>query len=614
MLDDALQKQLLDSFPNTKSLGIVYQYSTGQSGSPVFAVHYQSKNRYGLEGTFIVKIGPEDWAEKEQEFSDTHYDKDSDSLLMKCHMHTPALKGQSAVAYEMAFGNILKPKTLMHILDEGAGSEEEARKQIQKLANALVNWYHLQIQKTQQLVCNPYTLLCHMLTEKRTNNLLERIKKALPFWNPEASHILVNGHSRSLPNPLAYKQICEKISYSLVTPTSRIHGDLHTGNVVCILDSEDVPKLIDFDQSVPNGIPFFDLAYLEFDIIRHMLPVEQEKHRKEWLTLLDASMTDIQEVPKLARWGASRTWSFLEAIRQEVARLLQNGPDLYEAVWWLSTVATGLNFARKGDETRSPFERVAGLLYAAYGLSQFLKALNMHELPMEGPPCIVSWLEGSSSLQHSQEASLLPPVPNNLSESLTTDVVPFTPLPSVMARTEDTYPSVYQSHSPANPELTHTTPQEIPDGYPSFSMLEVAIQETQNTKEGQPKRSTYFSATAADELQNLLQEAISLFQAGGYIFKDACDTTRQTLQKFSLFFQEVLPKLSDEEYFLRFLLDNLASQQKNLSTDVRNFRESCPPAPARKLSAKRYDKERATISTKLENFQIKFLELREKSI
>lgn len=611
MLDDALQKRLLDSFPNTKLLGVVYQYGTGQSGSPVFAAHYQPKNQYGLkEGTFIVKIGPEDWAEKEQEFSDTLLDKNPNSLLMKCHMHTPALAGQSAVAYEMAFGKFLKPKTLMDILDEGTDSEKEAQQQIQKLAYALVDWY---LQKKQPLVRDAHSLLCHMLTEKRTGDLLKRIKKALPSWEPEASHIMVSGHSRFLPNPLAYKQICERISLNLISPATRIHGDLHTGNVVCFLESEDTPKLIDVDQSVPDGIPFFDLAYLEFDIIRHLLPVDQEKHRREWLALLNASMTDIQNIPSIAPWGASRTWSFLQAIRQEVARLLASGSDIYEAVWWLSTVAVGLNFARKGDETRSPFERVAGLLYAAYGLSQFLKVLNMQELPVEGSPCIVSWVEGNFLLPNSHEASPLSPLPSNLPEPLATEAIPPAPLPSVVVRAEETLPPIYQSPLPkASPTLAHTPAQEMSDSHSFTSLVEVATQEVQEAKESQSRHSTYFSATVANELQSMLQETIYHFQAGGYIFKDICDTTSQTLQQFGLFFQEALQKIPDEEYLMRFLLDNLAAQQKNLSVDIRNFCEGCPPAPARKLSQKRYDKERTAISTNLENFQIKFLELLEK--
>ncbi len=612
MLDGVLQNRLLDSFPNSKSLGAVYQYNTGESGSPVFAVPYEPKNKYGLDGTFIVKIGPKDWAEKEQEFSDNLSDNDPASLLMKCHMHTPALEGQSAVAYEIAFGKLLKPKTLMNILDEGEDSEEEAQLQIKKLAHTLVDWY---LQKKQRLVSDPHALLCHMLTEKRTGDLLERVTKALPFWKREVSHMMVDGHSRSLPNPLAYKQVCEKVSHKLLAPTTRIHGDLHTGNVICFLKSENTPKLIDFDQSVPDGIPFFDLAYLEFDIMRHLLPVEEGKYRKEWLVLLDASMTGIQQAPSISSWGASRTRPFLEAIRQEVARLVASGSDIYEAVWWLSTVAVGLNFARKGDETRSPFERIAGLLYAAYGLDQFLKILNVQKLPMKGSPCIVSWVEGNFLLQNSPEPSPLPPSPNDLSEPLPRDTTLPLPLSSTLARADEALPLVYPSLSPkVNSVLTHVPAQEISGEHSSTSIVEVATQEDRQIEEGRLKRSTYFSATVAKELQGLLQETISLFQAGGYIFKDVCDTTSEMLQRFGSFFQETLQNIPDEEYFIRFLLDNLADQQKKLNVDVRSFREGCPSAPARKLSEKRYDKERAAVCTKLENFQTKFLELSEKTL
>src|ERR1044071_3343618 len=109
MTDDALQNRLLDSFPNSKSLGVVYEYHTGNSGSPVFAVHYKPKNKYGLNGTFIVKIGSEEWAEKELEFYNNLSDNESSPLLTQGHMHTPSFEGQAAVAYEVAFGTVIKP-------------------------------------------------------------------------------------------------------------------------------------------------------------------------------------------------------------------------------------------------------------------------------------------------------------------------------------------------------------------------------------------------------------------------------------------------------------------------------------------------------------------------
>src|SRR5579885_2272798 len=91
----ALQDKLLKSFPNSTFRGIILEIDSGYSGSSVFAVHYEKKNKYGLNGTFIVKIGPEAWAIKEQEFYDSLPEDDRRStLLTEGHMYTPPLEGQ----------------------------------------------------------------------------------------------------------------------------------------------------------------------------------------------------------------------------------------------------------------------------------------------------------------------------------------------------------------------------------------------------------------------------------------------------------------------------------------------------------------------------------------
>lgn len=646
MLDDALQKQLLKSFPNTKYLGVVYRYDTGHSGAPVFAVHYKSKNKYGLNGTFIVKIGPEEWAEKEQDFYDNLPADEAKSLILKGHMHTPSLEGQAAVAYEVAFDRIITPITLMQILDEADESEQEAQQQIKKLAHALVDWY---LQKTETLVLDLHALLHHMLTEKRTSDLLQRIEKALPFWKPEVSSIMIDGKPQRLPNPLAYKLVCEKISHNPVCLTTRIHGDLHTGNVICFLQSEYTPKLIDFDQSVPDGVPFFDLAYLEFDIIRHLLSVEQPNHRKDWLSLLDASMTNVQDVPQIRPWGASRAWRFLEPLREEVARLIENGRDTYEAVWWLSTVATGLNFARKGDETRSKFERVAGLLYAAYGLDRLLKMFRVKESPIKEAPYIVSWIEGAFLSPNVQQASTPSPPQKNLSDALANATPPPEPAPRTTEKEKEVLtPALSPLSTEATPPLTREVLTQTylptssePDLMPASeagqqepesdflssavqtsaeltrekqtSALEMDTEQYGKKQEGERKRSEYFSATTADKLQHLLQEASDLFQAGGYVFKDRCESVDETLQQFADFLQSTLPDVPHNDTFTRFTLQNLLTAQRKLRAELGDFRENCPPAPAKKLSETRYDKARAAISNKLEKLQAEFLELRERT-
>src|SRR5205823_9260529 len=97
-----LQRKLLNSFPNSELVGIIREYNMGQSGSPVFAASYRPKNDYGLNGTFIVKIGSESWARTEQNFYNKFFsDNALAALLTRLHMPSNSLEGQMAVAYDV---------------------------------------------------------------------------------------------------------------------------------------------------------------------------------------------------------------------------------------------------------------------------------------------------------------------------------------------------------------------------------------------------------------------------------------------------------------------------------------------------------------------------------
>lgn len=571
---------------------MICEYNTGHSGSPVFAVHYEPKNRYGLNGTFIVKIGAEEWAEKEQELYDS-LSASAPPLLTQGIMHTPSFEGLSAVAYEVAFKALIRPKTLTNILDEGRERQEKVQRQIKELVQALVDWY---ITNRRPVVKKPYDLLAHMLTERRTRDLLQRMQAALPFWKADVSHIIVQGLERLLPNPLAYESICEKISHNPSCPLVRIHGDLHTGNIICFLESQQIPKVIDFEQSVPDGVPFFDLAYLEFDMIRHLLSVEQRKGRQDWLALLNASMTDIQGSQRIDSWSAERAWTFLEPIRQEVLRLQQVGGEDYEVVWWLSTVAAGLNFARKGALTRSLFERMAGLLYAAYGLDRLLKMFNVQE-------------------SATQQATLFPSIP-----WLSGDFPPASPEPPAREISQATPATLTADSSETAPAQIHQMPSSARDQAPAFtlapeqtennpspSLAEIPTQVVELSKETRADKDRLLER--ASNIQQRLQEAVTTFQRGGLIYKDMCNSTDQLLQQLETFLQELDQDIPAYDYFNKFSQGNLLDLKRNLHADLQSFRESCPPAPARKLSQERYDEECAAMSNSLENIQTKFLDL-----
>lgn len=382
-MDDAQQNKLLNAFPSSEFVGIIHRYKQGFSGAPVLAAQYRplmhsQAGKYGLNGTFIVKIGSEDWANAEQAF----YNKVADDtalapLLVHFQMTSMPVDGMKAVAYEVAFASLSVPQPLITILDARNYEEAKARQQIKNLSRALVDWYLASKTGERNIVQSQRELILHMLTQKRVRDLRERLNKNLPFWNSTVYQISVEGLKQQLPNPLVFlnEATWKNIQYKPNCPIGRIHGDLQTGNVICDPELQSDPKLIDFDPDFEDGVPFFDLAYLEFDIMRHLLPVEQKEKRSHWLPLLDFSMAHIGGGGPSSDWDAARAWDFIQPIREGVQRLQTSYGKDYEILWWLATVAVGLNFARKGDDERLRFERMAGLLYAAYGLDQVLNPI-----------------------------------------------------------------------------------------------------------------------------------------------------------------------------------------------------------------------------------------------
>lgn len=590
-----LQDALLAAFHDSRFRGVLYEFSSGHSGWPVFIVHYERKNKYGLHGTFVVKIGEADWAVKEQEFYDSLPDDETRSpLLTHGHMSTSPMEGLAAVAYEVAFGAVIQPKTLMNILDEEKKSQQEARQQIETLARALVDWYLAERCLVRARPDECAALVRHMLTEKRAPNVWQKLGTCLSVWPAEPLHVLIE--ERRLPNPLAYETICARITLKPLCPICRIHGDLHTGNVIYAPTAEQVPRLIDFAESTPDGVPFFDLAYLEFDIIQHTLPVQDIKARGEWLALLDESMSGIRIERKISSWGAARTAEFLAPIREQVWRLQDAGGETYELAWWLATVAVGLNFARKGDETRPVRERLAGLLYAAYGLKRVLKMFEIKVLTTGGAVRVVPWphldgVPGESAPSEGfarQQSS-----PASLAEQAVRAATQISPGDS----------SAVQEPQFRLPAADQAAVEQRTENSSPLSPVEV-VQEAPATQE----RVEPWSVPEADERRQELQAEVELFQRGGRIYQDRCRATVHTLRQLETFLHALQQRLHKDDFFRLLPSQNLLDALKDLLANVQTFHDGCPPVPTRKLSQANYDKECAAIARKLERLQTKLQE------
>jgi hypothetical protein len=219
-----------------------------------------------------------------------------------------------------------------------------------------------------------------------------------------------------LPNPLVYvhKERWLQSQREWAFPVGHIHGDLHTGNVICGVSEDEQnegidPKvdqnyqIIDFSEYRKDGIPFFDLAYLEFDIIRQVLPLATYEGKVSWWYVLTSIMREVIPPYQLVRdEQAQYAEQLIQPIRYHVNTLINRADDRtrkgFKLAWWMAVYSVGLNYARKRDAERKPQERTAALLYAAFGLQHVLHLLDIPYKHRATAPATIAWIQENDFL------------------------------------------------------------------------------------------------------------------------------------------------------------------------------------------------------------------------
>jgi hypothetical protein len=622
-MEEELYEKILRSFPNSICSGIRKKYE-GYSGAPVFAAQYRPEkqsepgNRYGLNGTFLVKIGSKEWTKKEEALYESLSGSALAPLLTRTHMASGVIDGQTAVAYDIAFDSLQTTKLLLDVLHDGGGqSEEETQRQIASLSKALVQWYLDSKLAENYVVEDPHALLVRMLTERRAANLLERLENISPSWSADTPQIAIQGSKEKafLPNPLVYMQKGNwrriKAEMGWHCPLARIHGDLHTGNIICPPLSQSDPKLIDFDQYAGPGVPFFDLAYLEFDIMRQLLPIEQEEKRRHWLSLLDFSMTEKEGDPKDLPWNVLRTWRFIEPIRRGMQQL-QVVDEEYRIARWLATVAVGLNFARKGTTGRSSFERIAGLLYAAYGLACTLEILGVKEEMME-KPAFIYWLRGEGNVQFTPDlrissvSQLDVPKTSSYNDG---QVINIEGPQDVSFVRSSALPGRDASDNPIDDffenDMASSTGGEKNNGVEdrrsaTESILKVAEKNSSLVSEEN------ISMEDAERIRIALQRWLDYFNAKGVIYRRMCEEINVILLQLEDYLKEISERNTTLPYKVAFPLGNALTLEEGMRQALLGFREICPLRNIGKLDP-HYDEKRDNIARMLKELLAMFQE------
>lgn len=422
-MDEKEQQAVLNNFSKLVFVDKQISYDTGRSGAIVFAGRFRPKGSDGpgFTQTYVVKIGKRSWAEREQSFFTSEAAQSLKHLMTSLHDTSfplsPQAQTMAAMAYTIAGDTLLKRVPLSEAFKSiGALNEERAIGQIETLARALVDW-HIEsknIFDNPGPLCAPNELLCKMLGGRRVQDINARLREELPRWDQDKLRFYFN--SREIWNPLPYlkEDAWSWTNYKPTFPVGRIHGDLHTGNILCPKSPQDstLPTIIDFGQTAEDGVPFFDFAYLEYDILQNIFRADDSLYGDLWRDLLNYTMSTIDpsQSQRLETniHSVERAWAFIKPIREQVNRLLKHVEDTtqlskredYEIAWWLATMAVGLNYARKGDrdQHRPPQERQAALFYASFGLEKLYDLLGSENTPREASSIIVHW-EGTVHAQ-----------------------------------------------------------------------------------------------------------------------------------------------------------------------------------------------------------------------
>ena len=400
---DAQTRQMLKAFEGSHAVGVVRSYSGGVSAEPVLAVYFEPDQPEGMDGIYLVKFGKRPWAKDEIRQSREHADELFPWLRSRFETYVMP-KGdpvRAAIAYQVNLSHLVGTQTLAELIAGGRATQETAAHQIGRVAQRLSAW-NAASAAPQQMALQPWRVLEIMLTSRRLRDIHDRLYKSLALWPQTTPVIGIAGAKRPLPNPLAYvlEETWGADAPAIPVTLGHMHGNMHAGNIICQIQPDGELAVIGTGGYNKDGVPLYDLAYLEYDILQRVLRVETPEHAAQWLALLDYLMADVVPTQEPRGYYGARAWALIRPIREEVARQYElasrvspSSAQAIRATWWIALMAAGLTYARKGDQTRPDLDRACALLYAARALERLLELLRLPQPRMDNPP-YMTWFQG----------------------------------------------------------------------------------------------------------------------------------------------------------------------------------------------------------------------------
>ncbi len=395
--DDATIQQLCEQHPHSQ-ITIVDTVGSGLSGSVVLLVMVKSESRDAYNGVAYAKIDRKDHLIREYELHCKAAEQDCALYYMPAVIGPIGpVNGWSMVIYQPAH-NTMTARSLGQIVQGAAGgafSVGEIVGQIKYLLSAIRACWHTPDALAESSQPESIPVLFRELIDVGGKDRLSEIEARVSIYDlPSRHNYLVSfkpGINIELPNPFAYmldESLWQGIN-PIIAPRTPTHGDLHGGNIICrVTDehlSDELPWLIDFAQFNPAGLPFFDLAYLELDLLLRCLPASgPDSNWQQWLNLTNYLCSDILPEGDPPGLGVQSAWRIIQPIREYVRALLDDfatSPGIvenFEQAWWLATTTVGTLVTRR-SRTDSRQQRIVTLLYAARSLKRLLSLLRIQE-------------------------------------------------------------------------------------------------------------------------------------------------------------------------------------------------------------------------------------------
>ena len=329
----------------------------------------------------------------------------------------PLWNGYSYVLYELAHHTTREMFSLAQAIDRRHHYTYDIGEQVRNLLDsALECWYadmrNYHIQPAPFPIVDAFTNAFNTGDPNRFSTLAADIAQHFRFDSSVNELLFLRSdgsekRSERLPSPVFYflrPQLWLQNSVIRIQPIPS-HGDLQGSNLICNMPgwqfSKDVPSLIDLSDYNEQGLPFVDLAVLEFDILKNLWPKLSANREDDWeqFTHLVLGLTRAD----FARWEPKRgglagdAWSMIKPIRTYVQQLVgviekhaTGIGDQAMRAWWLSMIVAGMRAARRGNETTHPI-RSLGLFYAAAALKNLLATCTMDRI--DDKQAVLKWFD-----------------------------------------------------------------------------------------------------------------------------------------------------------------------------------------------------------------------------